>query len=149
MYSAFCFFWGFFVGFLMLTESQNILGTCGRLVAQPHTKNKASFEVRSYFIVISGCSGHQSCQAPLRTKAPNKIKVWLYRFSPLSPGRVNSSTPTSDGHPEGELPTFEFEFEQRARPLLPARAQGPRAFCIWSHEHSHGARGERCQALQQ
>lgn len=77
--------------------------------------------VRSYFIVKSGCSGHQSCQAPLRVGWQTDRSMVVQMFS-AQPGRVISSTHTSHGHPEEELPSC-----WHACPLLPARAQGPRA----------------------
>ena len=75
-------------------------------MAQPHTKNKASFEVRSYFKVKSGCLGHQSCQAPLRIRHQTDKSVVVQIFS-TQPGHANSSTRTSDGHREGELLSFQ------------------------------------------
>lgn len=132
----------------MLIESQNVLGTCGgRRMAQPHNKNKASFEVRSYFKVKSGCSGHQSCQEPLRIRHQTDKSVVVQIFS-TQPGRVSSGTHTSDRHPEREL--LRCQRHWHALSLLPARAaraQGPRASCIWSHKRS-AADGEQYQALQ-
>lgn len=86
----------------MLIESQNILGTRGGCMARPHTKNKDSFEGRSYFKVKSGCSGQQLCQAPLRIRHQTDKRTVVQVFS-TQPGHVNSSTHTSDRHPEGEL----------------------------------------------